>query len=114
MDNNLFGCTKYCIDGRTFGIDEMKKYYFYPADVRNMFLIFCEHLAASRMYFTQSKAMVYAIIESPEGYIKFNPIKEDELEASGLIMFNNIEFADMLRKDNKEGKNTWDYVRKIK
>ena len=90
---------------RNVGIDELKKYYYCPDDVQDLFLQLCRHISPRVFSFCQSESMIIAAISDGKDWLRFTQISEQEAKESGLKEFNDSEWFDQLREDKKQGKN---------
>lgn len=96
---------------RNVGIDEMKGYYYWPSDVRWVFMTICDHVLPRMLTYCDSypNSDILAMLSGYEDWLRFKRISDEEAKASGLKEFNHMQWIDRLREDKKQGKNYRNY-----
>ena len=111
MTDDTFGAFIPGLECRNVGIDEMKGYYYWPGDVRGVFMILCNHVLPKTLTFCSGyeDAYIVATFSDTEHWLRFKHISDAEAKTSGLKEFNHMKWIDQLREDLKHNKNYRNY-----
>ena len=111
MTDDTFGAFIPGLECRNVGIDEMKDYYYWPGDVRYMFMTLADHVLPESMVFNYGVHHITATLTCGSGdhWLRFTRISDAEAKTSGKREFNHMKWIDQLRADKKANKNYRSY-----